>query len=80
MSSMELGDLSEIRERLVRVETMLTDTHRRLFGNGQPGEVDVLKERVATLERWMWRVGGALGVLTFLLHGAESIRQLLSTH
>jgi hypothetical protein len=67
-------------ERLVRTETLLLDIHRRLFGNGQPGEIEVIKQRLSVLEKWLWRITGFLGLATALMHGAEVIRSLFKQH
>jgi hypothetical protein len=53
-------------ERIASVETILCDMHKRLFGNGQPGEIEEIKRRVADLEKWMWRCLGGGAVLVAL--------------
>lgn len=39
----------------------------RLFGNGQPGELHQIKNRISKLEKWMWGLGGAGIVAGFIL-------------
>lgn len=58
---------SENVERLVRIEAgnehldkCLDELKRRLFGNGQPGELSALKKRVTALEISYWKAVGTL--------------------
>lgn len=37
-------------ERLGRIEYMIEDMHTRLFGNGQPGELDKLSTRLSVMD------------------------------
>lgn len=53
----------EFGERLASVETNVTI----LCGNGQPGRITILEQRVDDLRRWRWRVVGiATGVATVM--------------
>lgn len=54
-------------ERIASMETVLYDMHSRLFGNGQPGEIEKLKDRISSMERWMWRCVGGAAVVIFAL-------------
>jgi hypothetical protein len=54
-------------ERLVRIETTITDMSKRLFGNGQPGELESLRNRIARIEAWFWRLSGGGAVALFLV-------------
>ena len=45
---------------------LFEELNRRLFGNGQPGELGSVKRRVADLEKWKWQVAGAAGALVVL--------------
>lgn len=56
-----------VLERLAVIEAVVLRLEERLFGNGQPGEIALLKARVRRLESWFWRAAGALGVLMGLL-------------
>lgn len=58
---------SAIIERLAVIEAVLTRLENRLFGNGQPGEIGLLKQRVSRLEFWLWRAMGAIGILFCVL-------------
>lgn len=52
--------------RLARVETMVEEIHHRLLGNGQPGEIDKMKEDISSLKSsrtWVKGVATALGVI-----------------
>ncbi len=56
-----------VQERLAVIEEVLLRMEQRLFGNGQPGELALLKERVRRIETWFWRLVGAGSVLMALL-------------
>jgi hypothetical protein len=73
-SDLILAELRELRsdyntharetgERLASLETSMYS----LVGNGQPGRITVVEQRVDDLRRWRWRmVGIATGVATVL--------------
>jgi hypothetical protein len=60
-----------ILERLAVIEAIVVRLEDRLFGNGQPGEIGLLKQRVAKLETWFWRAAGGVGILFALLELAS---------
>ena len=45
-------------ERLASMETTLDDIKHRLFGNGRPGHIDGIYNRLSKLENWRWWVVG----------------------
>jgi len=45
-------------ERLAVIEETVVDMKKRLFGNGQPGELSSVKSRLSKLENWRWWVMG----------------------
>ena len=54
-------------ERIAVIEVTVLDLKKELFGNGQPGELEIIRRRVIALEKWRWWVGGAaVGAGTFL--------------
>lgn len=59
---------NDVVERLSAIEVTLGHMDRRLFGNGQPGELALLSARVAHLETQSWKVAGAMGLALFLLN------------
>ena len=66
MTKEESAQLAVIAEGVERLE-------KRLFGNGQPGEIERLhcrisaqKERIDRLEAWKWRMAGAIAVVLWL--------------
>lgn len=63
-----LGELRLIGERLAKLETHMES----LVGNGQPGRLTVVENKVSELQRWRWRIAGiATGLsaaLTVILH------------
>jgi len=58
---------SEIATRLAIIETVLNQMNARLFGNGQPGELSVLKHRVTVLESYLWRGLGGIAIIFSLV-------------
>ncbi len=54
-------------ERLAVIEEVVLRLEERLLGNGQPGEITIIKERVRKLESWLWRAAGACGLLAAAL-------------
>lgn len=74
-------------ERLSAIEVMLCDTHARLFGNGQPGELDKirteaskrfgrLRKEIDALNRWRWVERGALCAFAIALKFGPEIRKI----
>ena len=70
---------------LIEIAATLRDMRSRLFGNGQPGELQVMQKRLAEAEgqirrlnSYKWLLGGALAVVAFLLgaYGHAVIREL----
>ena len=56
-----------IQERLAVIEEIVLRLEERLFGNGQPGEMERLQSRVRRLESWFWRAAGAIGLAVLLI-------------
>lgn len=68
-----------MEERLARIETMVEEIYHRLFGNGQPGELDRLNSRVGKLENWRWWVMGiAVGAGIACGYGLNGLLQALA--
>ena len=65
---------------LIRVDSQIEDIHRRLFGNGQPGQIEKLANLTSKLEDFKNRFLGALLFLTFsiTLLGGIQIYHLLT--
>jgi hypothetical protein len=55
---------------------------KRLFGNGQKGELDKQDDRIAGLETTKNRLLGAIGIISFLLTltGGTLLAHLLGHH
>lgn len=51
-------------ESLARLETNMTT----LVGNGQPGRVTKLEDRVDSLRRWRWLITGGIIAISALIH------------
>lgn len=56
------GKSSDLGERVSALETDM----ERLMGNGQPGVIARLEERLARLENLKWIAGGAILAAAFL--------------
>jgi len=54
----------KVVKKLARLETMLKD----LAGNGQPGRIQRLEEKVRAHDRWLWSVAGGGMVAGWLLN------------
>lgn len=55
------------RDMLIEVSTLMREMHGRLFGNGQPGEIDKINKEVRGLTNYRNRLIGAVSTITFLL-------------
>lgn len=56
--------MQDSSERLSRMEGTLDRIERRLFGNGQPGEIAIIKLRVSRLEWYLaLSIGGGAAIL-----------------
>lgn len=63
-------------ELLIEIRTIVKTMEHRLFGNGQPGEIDKLH----ALEAWKNRISGAIAILSagLMLFGGFFIKHLWS--
>ena len=59
-------------ERVAVIEEVVLRMEERLFGNGQPGELEKIQGRVRRLEQWFWRAAGAISVVLALF---ETLRK-----
>ena len=76
----------ESDRRLAVIETTVLEIKHRLLGNGQPGEIQLIHERVngqgrrlSKLENWRWWVVGIAVGLGFagggtIMHIIESVK------
>ncbi len=55
-----------LEARLAVIEAVLLRLEAQLLGNGQPGEIEIIKRRVTRLEAWFWRATGAVALLLAL--------------
>ena len=65
-----------IEERLAIIETIVLRLEERLFGNGQPGEIAKIKDRLSKVESWFWRLVGAAGTILVLLEMVDRVPRL----
>lgn len=56
----------EFLERFIRVEEAILRLEFELLGNGQPGKLALIDQRVGRLEKWKARMGGGLAVVGFI--------------
>lgn len=60
-----------VPERLTQIERVLGDIHGRLFGNGQPGELESIRadnsrklahvwKAIDGLRAWRWQISGGV--------------------
>lgn len=54
-------------QRQVHIETLVGNMYARLYGNGQPGDIETMKARITKLESWFWRAVGGGAVLAFIV-------------
>ena len=57
------GFEKEVLESLTELRTNM----KSLIGNGQPGRMGLLENRVGKIERWMWGIAGGAGVVLFII-------------
>ncbi|NIV37513.1 MAG: hypothetical protein GWN58_51275 [Anaerolineae bacterium] len=52
---------------LIAISADVSEMKRRLFGNGQKGEIAEMDGRIDRLEKWKAIFGGGIAILAFLL-------------
>lgn len=70
---------AKIIGKISSIETSVEDTHHRLFGNGQPGELEVLRKQQKETDATLNRGRGILmacGGLTTFVGGVELLKSL----
>lgn len=55
-----------VPERLAAIETSVDMLVHELLGNGQPGAIEKLNDRIHVLESWFWRAAGATAIIIFI--------------
>lgn len=53
-------------QRLVIIEEIVGELRQRLYGNGQPGDIEKICLRLSALEEFRWKFAGAFGVALFV--------------
>ena len=53
------------RELLIRIDERVEHMNRELFGNGQPGKIDELDERIADVEGFRGKILAIVAAATF---------------
>ena len=64
---------------LIEIQTTVLDMKRRLFGDGQPGELSILRSRLRALEKRHWILYGAVGLVLVVVGvlGPDALTALL---
>jgi len=65
----------EMVEVVVETKTLVQTLHDRLLGNGQPGEIAVMKSDIKSLQKDRDTVGGAIKTIKWII-GALGITEL----
>ena len=61
------ADMSlSVEQRLVVIEEIVGEMRQRLYGNGQPGDIEKFSHRITALEEFRWKFVGAFGVALFI--------------
>lgn len=66
------------KDRLMRIEVTVGQLHNHLLGNGQPGEIDRIKKRIAALEKFRYLLGGALVAIGWFAHKFKVIAPIVA--
>ncbi len=68
------------RDLLIEVSTLVREMHTRLFGNGQPGDIDRINKEVRNLSSYRNKLIGAVTIVAFLLtvFGGVLVAHILS--
>lgn len=53
----------EFITKIAETHAIVVSMEHRLFGNGQPGELQKLSERIHVLEQWKYLVSGGAAVV-----------------
>lgn len=64
---------------LIEIQTTVRDMKRRLFGDGQPGELSNIRARLRSLEKRHWILYGAVAVMLVMVGvlGPDALTALL---
>ena len=75
---------ADIQSQLAVTHNTVLDMHHRLFGNGQPGEIEKLNtrisstnDRVGKLENWRWYLLGAVAAVSTTIGLSLAIAKFL---
>jgi hypothetical protein len=66
---MNADQFAQIMAGISRVETRQADMQRELLGNGQPGRIQILEDRVDKHSRNQWLHTTVIVPLNFIIHG-----------
>ena len=64
---------AEMAVKVGNIETTVTDMHNRLFGNGQPGVIQVHDQAIGGLKTWKSYITGAVAALSFIVGGGSIV-------
>lgn len=63
MNNDQAEQLGRIEERLIALDARSERLEARLYGNGQPGDIEAVKDRLASLELWR---AGVIAIAAFI--------------
>lgn len=63
-------------ERIIAIETTVFGMSQRLYGNGQPGDIDKIYSKIESIERFKWQAIGALGLISGIPLAMEILREV----
>lgn len=55
---------SAIENSVKHLDDTFDEMHKKLFGNHRPGVIQLMENRISELEKWFWRVTGAIAAIT----------------
>jgi hypothetical protein len=55
---------SDLASRVSVVESTVESLDHRLYGNGQPGDIKLIHDKLDDLRQWHWKMIGALTLLS----------------
>lgn len=62
----EVFNAGVLAERMRNFDETVNRFEHRLFGNGNPGELDKQAERISSLEKMVWKING-IGIVAVIV-------------
>jgi hypothetical protein len=74
--SENIARLVRIEQAALHLDECLDDLKKKLFGNGQPGVLQLLDKRISAIEKWMWRCIGIISAGMGLIYFGLTVYQI----